>query len=112
MNMNGEMNPKIFRSSVEQQGQNMDVLDVSGASRLHITGVKGALNVLTLMDFSCSWCQVNKMPVNEVFQSLVGTFTFMELKRCPIPGGIKRSLFSFPVPVSQNHVLHMWSVAR
>lgn len=106
------------KCSVEQQGQNMDVLDVSGASRLHITGVKRPLNVLTLMDFSCNWCQVNKMPVNEVFQSLVGTFTIMELKRCPIPGGIKEvtvflSCPCFPEPrvahvVSSEVVLWQW----
>lgn len=60
----------------------MDVLDVSGASRLHIRGVKrvffyecvdtgGAFGLLM---------QLMSMPVNKVLQSFIGTFTFIGLK--------------------------------
>lgn len=60
----------------------MDVLDVSGASRLHIRGVKGVF-FYECVDTGGAFgllMQLMSMPVNKVFQSFIGTFTFIGLK--------------------------------
>lgn len=68
-----------FSGAVETK---QDVLDVSGASRLYITGVKGVF-FSECVDTDGAFglvMQLVSMPVNKMFQSSLGTSTFKGFK--------------------------------